>query len=195
MQSAGGNGRGEAWRGRAELGKIGLYAGIGERQKLRGGHIPKQCGVASDAQPLGALEEEELVLHDRPADGVSELVAGIFALRNALHGVVVGVSGVIGEAVKLPRRSMEAVAAALAGQVNHAAGGAPVLGLEVVGHDAEFLNSVLRNPERNGRVEDVRVLDAVEQDFSSGSALAIDGVAHAAIGVVLTGTDELGIAA
>jgi len=123
------------------------------------------------------------------------LVAGVFALGNTLDGVVVGVRGVIGEAVKLPRRPVQAVAAALAGQVDHAASRAPVLRLEVIGHHAEFLNGILGNPERNGRVEDIGVLDAVEQDLRSRSTLAVDGEAHATICVVLSGTDKLGIAA
>ena len=67
------------------------------------------------------------------------------------------------------------------------AGRASVLGIEVVGDNAELLHGILRNDQADGVIENIDVLHAVQQKLRVRGPLSIDVVARAAIaGDVLT---------
>src|SRR3954464_15896648 len=81
---------------------------------------------------------------------------------------------------------MEAVRAALGGDVHDATGSASVLSRKVVGYHAELTDGIERSVLARPGDEEVNVLRAVEQDVRRSSARAVDGYADAADGRTLS---------
>src|SRR5215469_6471552 len=88
---------------------------------------------------------------------------------------------------------MKCIRSALGADVHHTTGCASILRIEVVGDNAKFLHRVLRDLECDGRIEQVGVLHAIEQDFGTRRALSVDVESNAAVGAVLAATSDLRI--
>ncbi len=140
------------------------------------------------------MEEEELVLHHRSTNGVTELVPRVSAFGNIVGVIIEGIGRVRGEPVKFPRRTMKRVRPGFRGEVDHAAGSAPILRVEVICDHAEFLHRILGNLKRNGGIEHVDIFRPIQQQLRAGRPLAVEGESYTSGCGVLAGSAGLGVA-
>jgi nucleotide-binding universal stress UspA family protein len=88
-------------RGEREGGEGGPRRGARSGEQLRRRHERDLPFAAARADHLGAVEEEEPVFDERPADGVAELVRHEVALRDAERVVLKTIGREFAVAVEL----------------------------------------------------------------------------------------------
>src|SRR5262249_18504044 len=137
---------------------------------------------AANSGPLGAAEEEQLVLDYSTARGIAKLVSSENALVDAVGVVVEAIRRQRRHAVEFVGRSVKGVRPGSGREVYDAPGSSSVFGREVAGDDLKLLHRIQRHALTDGRGERVVVLAAVEQDVGAGRALSVDREARASGG-------------
>ncbi|GBC78572.1 hypothetical protein HRbin08_02068 [bacterium HR08] len=156
--------------------------GSGRPDELLRRHQDEPRRRTPHPNPLGALEEEELVLLHRPADRVSELIAREDRLRDPVGVVLETVGRCRRDAVELVDGPMKLVRPGLGRDVHDPGRCPPVLGREVVRDHAELLHGIQGNALSHGGDELIVVRRTIEQDIGAGRSLPIDRHADAAPG-------------
>src|SRR5579883_341270 len=117
---------------------LGSRSGVGQERRVQ--NLRKLRALTTYANPLGVIEEDQLVLDDGAADGTAELVTCKYGLGNVVCRVVVSVRGQRRNTVEFIRCTMELVGARLRGDVYHTAGAAAVFRRHAIGDDTKFLH-------------------------------------------------------
>src|SRR5262249_57202687 len=93
----------------------------GRRNQLRRGDGPRLGGGAAYAGPFRVVEEEQSVFDDRATDGVAELVACDYRLRDAVGVIVEGVGSERRNPVELVGGSVQIIRTGFGRDVDHPA--------------------------------------------------------------------------
>src|SRR5258708_38271203 len=120
--------------------------------------------------PFIRSKEESPVFHDRSAEGASELV--LFVIRPAEIQIALRIKHLVSK--ELINASVPAIGPGLGNDINYRAGVASVLGVERIGKDAKFSNTVRRRLN-GGRIdEQIIAFSAVDIEVVGPTAAAID---------------------
>ena len=172
---------------RSDVGTVGVHEQRAGSGKQAIGAWIQDVGLGAartaDANPFQVVEEEQLVLDDRAANAEAEVVAGVMAALNAVGVIVEGIGRQSRDAVELIGAAVQGVGAALGDQVDHATTGATILGAEVAGQNAEFLDGIKRNRLTDAGGIGVHVLGAIQQNAGGSRTRAVQSIAGAAGGV------------
>ena len=172
---------------RSDVGTVGAHERLAARRDRAVGTRIQDVGLGAartaDANPFQVVEEEQLVLDDRAANAEAEVVAGVVAALNAVGVIVEGVGRQSRDAVELIGAAVQGVGAALGDQVDHATTGATILGAEVAGQNAEFLDGIKRNHLTDAGGVGIHVLGAIQQNAGGSRTRAVQRIAGAAGGV------------
>ena len=136
-------------------------------------------------QPFIVEEKEELVAADRTAHGGAELVLHQGRFDPGPDKRTIGVQHCVAQIVVY--NAVKAVGAAAGGRVDDRAGGAPVLGAEVIGLNLELLHRIGRGDDGFIGITLVRglvsvVVEAVELKIVDHGIHAVDVVRSVAAG-------------